>query len=139
MNRKVLLKLIVCDMAIMLLGVGASVLASLKIIPWTEMHPVFYFTVGDMTIPVAFALLMVLFVWTSMKVLKPCNNWHKVMVFNALIVMAMGIGLGYVLFYCTSFNMLAVVNFNRMMFWIGIVSIVLSFPIRLLKRKGLIA
>ena len=139
MNRKVLLKLIVCDAAVMLLAVGAAVLANLKIIPWTEMHPVFYYTVGDMTIPVAFALLMVVFVWTTMKVLKPCNNWHKVMVFNALIVMAVGIGLGYGLYFCTSLNTLAVINFNRIMFWIGVVTIVVSFPLRLLMRKGLVA
>ena len=143
MNRKVLLKLIVCDAALALLVLGYSLLLpfgkELADI-FDRYYMLYQFLFGHMITTVSFALLVTAYTWASFQIAKNCRRWHLVMVLNAVITMAVGVGAGLLLAYCVTWlNLTAAITWAKIMLWIGPVTIVLSFPLRLLKRKGLIA
>jgi len=138
MNRKTLLKLIVCDAALALLTLGYSLIEPLKLIPWTDWSPAYYDMFGGMATAVVFSLLSAAFTWAAFQAAKACRRWQMVMILNALICMAAGLGLGWLLFYNAGIFMLTVFAFMRIMFWCGAVTIVLSFPLKRMRRKGLV-
>ena len=134
MNRKVLLKLIVCDAALALLAFGCSLLFESHEVRSMNIDPMY----GGMALIVVFTLLVCVFTWSTFQILKNCRRWQLGMVLNAAACMAFGVVAGNVLFFCTTLNMLAVFALIKFMLWGGAVTIVLSFPLRLLKRKGLV-
>ena len=139
MNRKTLIKLILCDLVLMLLSLGCSMLTSVNVVSWLDMHPVSYFMFGNMTIPVTFALLVIAYTWAAFQISKPCRRWQLVMVLNALICMVVSAGLGVLLFFCAPrLSMLVVFTFARTMIWCGLIANILSFPLKLMRRKGLV-
>jgi hypothetical protein len=135
MNRRILIKLIIYDAALALLAFGCSLLFESYKMRYMNIGPMY----GGMALTVVFALLVCAFTWSSFQILKNCRRWQLGMVLNAAACMAFGVAVGNLLFYCTTLNMLAVFSMIKFMLWGGAVTIVLSFPLRLLKRKGLVA
>jgi hypothetical protein len=143
MNRKILLKLIISDIALALLVLGYSLLLPFgkEIVDAFDEHYMLYqFLFGQMITIVAFALLVIAFTWATFQITKHCRRCQLVMIVNAVITMAVGIGVGLLLMFCTIWlKVSSLFTFAKIMLWIGPVTIVLSFPLRLLKRKGLVA
>jgi hypothetical protein len=144
MNRKILLKLVVCDVAL-----AALVLAFSWFFPfgkqWVNVvtmnytgmmiHSLIY---GEMAAPVALVLLTVAFTWATFRISGPCKRWQLVMAVNALICMAAGPGIFAIAFAWANTALLPFTTFSRMMFWTGLLAIALSFPLKRLRRKGLV-
>lgn len=135
MNRKVLLKLIICDVALALLAFGCSLLFESHEMRSMNIDPMY----GGMALTVVFALLVCAFTWLTFQILKDCRRWQLGMVLNAAASMVFGVVVGNVLFYCTTLDMLAVFALTKFMLWGGAVTILLSFPLKLLKSKGLVS
>lgn len=145
MNRKVLLKLIVCDAALALLILGYSVLFPFGTQPSgdiysSQMSTLLYLLIyGEMAMPIALVLLVTAFTWTTYRVTSPCKRWQLVMVLNALICSVVSAGVSIAVFNYGQGLLWFFFTLPKMLFWTGLMTIVLSFPMRLLKRKGLVA
>lgn len=145
MNRKVLLKLVICDIALGLLVLGYSFLCPFgtqvsEDIFNNNIGMILYGLVyGRMVAPVALVLLVSAFAWATYRIASPCKRWQLVMVLNALVCIIAGSGV-FVLIACLGYGgPWFSITFSRMVFWTGLMCIVLSFPLKLLKRKGLVA
>ncbi len=145
MNRKVLLKLIICDVALALLILGYSYLCPFGT-KWGDeiynsgVNMILYILVyGQMVAPVALVLLVTAFTWATYRIASPCRRWQFVMALNALVCIFAGSGVFIIMFAHGNAAPWFSITFSRMAFWTGLMAIMLSFPLKLLKRKGLVA
>ncbi len=145
MNRKVLLKLIICDVALALL-----ILVYSYFFPYgkqwgsgvydNDVNMILHILVyGQMVAPVALVLLVTAFTWATYRAASPCKRWQLVMVLNALVCIVAGSGVFIIMFAFSCPAPWFSITFSRMAFWTGLMTIALSFPLKLLKRKGLVA
>ena len=145
MNRKVLLKLIICDVALALLILGYTFICPFGT-RWSEdvynseIGMILYtFVYGQMVAPVALVLLVTAFTWATYRIASPCKRWQLVMAVNALVCSVAGSGVFVLMLALGHGAPWIFITFSRMVFWTGLMAIVLSSPLRLLKRKGLVA
>jgi hypothetical protein len=145
MNRKILLKLIICDAVLALLMLGYSWLCPFGTRWSDELYrshwavALYQLIYGQMVAPVALVLLTSAFTWVTFRASSPCKRWQLVMTVNALICMVAGSGVFVIIFACGGSAPWFSLTFSRMVFWTGLMAIVLSFPLKLLRRKGLVA
>lgn len=145
MNRKVLLKLIICDVALALLILGYTFICPFgtgwsEDVYSSETGMILYtFVYGQIVAPVTLVLLVTAFAWATYRIASPCKRWQLVMTLNALICSVAGSGVFVLMLALSDGAPTFSIAFSKMAFWTGLMTIVLSFPLRILKRKGLVA